>query len=133
MFPGLALRALAIWFVILALAVANGLFREKVLIPNLGAVPGMILSGALLSCLVVAVATVCLPWLGARSRRHLLLTGLSWLLLTLMFEFSFGLLRGQTLSELLQAYTFSGGNIWPVVLLVTALSPWLAARFRGWV
>ena len=58
--------------------------------------------------------------------------GLGWLALTLVFEFSFGLLRGRTLAELLAAYRFEGGNLWPVVLAVTALAPWLAARLRGW-
>ena len=51
----------------------------------------------------------------------------------MIFEFSFALLRGQGLDEMLGAYAFRSGNLWPVVLLVTALSPWLAARLRGWI
>jgi hypothetical protein len=33
-------------------------------------------------------------------------------------------------AELLQAYTFRDGNIWPLVLLVTVLAPVLAWRLR---
>lgn len=126
-----ALRAVVIWLAILALAMMNGLLREKVLVPNLGVAPGMVLSGVMLSCMILAVAYLFLPWLDARSSVQLAVVGVGWLVLTLIFEFSFGLFSGKTLTEILEAYTFQGGNIWPVVLLVTAISPWLAAKLRG--
>lgn len=128
-----ATRVLAVWTGILALAVANGALREAVLIPQLGRTPGLVLSGALLSTLILLVAYLSLPWLGVRRPAQTLGVGLAWLLLTLAFEFSFGLLRGKPLSEILQAYTFSDGNLWPIVLVVTALAPYAAARFRGWL
>ena len=127
----IALKALAIWGIILVLAVANGAFRETVLIPRLGNTPALVLSGSLLSALIVAVAYLFLPWLGSHVASQLWLIGLAWLLLTLIFEFSFGLGSGKDLSEVLAAYTFRDGNIWPVVLLVTLLAPWLAAKLRG--
>jgi hypothetical protein len=126
-------KALAVWLVILILAVANGMFREAVLIPTLGRTPALVFSGTLLSLVIVAAAYLSLPWFAVRSPSHLLLIGLGWLLLTVIFEVSFGLLRSTPLTELLEAYTFRGGNIWPLVLLVTAAAPWLAARLRGWL
>lgn len=128
-----AAKALAIWVVILVLAVINGTFREAVLIPKLGNTSGLLLSGVLLCLLILAATYVLLPWLHIRRLSQLVLVGLCWLALTLVFEFSFGLLRGQALPEILGAYTFKGGNIWSVVLLVTAAAPWLAARLRGWL
>jgi hypothetical protein len=127
----LAVRTLAVWMAILVLAVVNGIVRESVLVSALGSAPGLFLSGLLLSCFILIAAFLALPWLGARSTRQLLLVGIGWVLLTLVFEFSFGWLQGMNLDELLSAYTFEGGNIWPVVLLVTAVAPWLAARLRG--
>jgi hypothetical protein len=126
-----AARALTVWMAILVLAVFNGIVRESVLVPALGSAPGLFLSGLLLSCFILVVAFLALPWLGARSTRQLLLVGIGWVSLTLVFEFSFGWLQGMNLDELLSAYTFEGGNIWPLVLLVTAVAPWLAARLRG--
>ena len=41
--------------------------------------------------------------------------------------------RGKPLSEILEAYTFKDGNIWPVVLLITAAAPWLASMLRAWL
>lgn len=130
--PEAALKSFAIWMAILALAFANGIFREAVLIPLLGSKPGLILSGALLSALILITAYMAAPWLALRQARHLWLVGLGWLTLTVLFEFLFGLLRGQALAQILQAYTFAGGNLWPLVLGITALAPRLAARVRGW-
>ena len=125
-------KALTVWAVILLLAMANGLLREAVLIPNLGATPGLLLSGLLLCGLVFLATFLFLPWLGRLAPKQLLLVGLGWLVLTLVFEFSFGLLAGTALPELLDAYTFKGGNLWPVVLAVIVVSPCLAAKLRGW-
>lgn len=129
---GTAARALVVWFAILLLAVANGLFREAVLIPMLGKAPGMVLSGALLSGIILAVAYLSLPWLATRVSAQLFAIGSWWLVLTLVFEFSFGFLGGKSLSQILEAYAFKDGNTWPIVLLTTLVSPWLAAKFRGW-
>lgn len=127
----LVARAGVLWAGILVLAVFNGLLRERVLVPALGAVPGQALSGLLLCGFILGVAFLGLPWLGVRDGGPLLAVGLGWLVLTLVFEFGFGWLRGKPLAELLQAYTFRDGNLWPVVLLVTLLAPWLAARLGG--
>ena len=129
----LAIKASVVWFVILVFAVGNGLLRDKVFIPNLGVVPGMVLSGTLLSCIVLAVAYLLMPWVGARGSGQFVLIGAGWLVLTVIFEFSLGLSRGEELSAILGAYTFKGGNLWPVVLLITAVSPWLVAKLRGLV
>ena len=128
---GVFAKAFAVWCAILVLAIANGALREGVLIPRLGLHAGMILSGVLLAALIVLVSTLCLPWFDLHSTRALLLLGLGWLGLTLAFEWSFGLLRGKSTSELLAAYAFKDGNLWTLVLLVTLLAPLLAAWLRG--
>ena len=130
---GVAIKAVVIWLAILVIAVLNGVLRENVLVPSFGAVTSLILSGILLSCFIFVSAYLLVPWLGTRVPNQLVLIGAGWVVLTLIFEFSFGLSRGMPLSQILEAYTFNSGNIWPVVLLVTAVSPWLAAKLRGWV
>ena len=126
------LKALAIWVGILMLAVLNGALRETILIPQLGTITSFILSGVLLSSLIFVIAYISLPWLGARRSTELVGIGFGWFALTIVFEFSFGLLQGKSWQTLLEAYMFKGGNIWPVVLVVTALAPWLAAKLKGW-
>jgi len=125
-------KAFALWVLILVLAVLNGTLRESILLPALGRFGAFVASGTILSGCILLVAFAAVPWYGALPARQWVAIGLFWLCLTLAFEFGFGrFLQHRSWSELLQAYTFKDGNIWPLVLVVTAVSPWLAARWRG--
>ncbi|HMN75277.1 MAG TPA: hypothetical protein PKC97_04370 [Burkholderiaceae bacterium] len=124
-------RAFIAWLLILGLAIGNGVLREAVLVPALGARPGLMLSGAILSACVLAVALLFAPRLGAVSRRRGLAIGIFWLVLTLGFEFGFGrAVAHKTWAQLLEAYTFRDGNLWPLVLLVIVFAPLFAAWLR---
>lgn len=126
-------KALVVWFGILVLAIANGMLREAVLVPMLGKPGGLIASGIILSALILAVACLVLPWFGRSSMATYLAVGVVWLGLTLAFEFMFGyFIQGKPWPEIIQAYTFKDGNLWPIVLLTTAAAPYLAAKIRGW-
>jgi hypothetical protein len=125
------LKAFMLWLVILALAFGNGFLREVVLIPALGRPIGLAASGIALSLLILVIAMLTAPWYGALQARHYWHIGALWLALTLAFEFGLGrLVQHETWDELLQAYNFSGGNIWPAVLVMVFISPRLAARAR---
>ena len=118
----------------LVLAIANGTLREAIFIPVLGKLPGLVLSGTLLSGAIVAITYFALPWIKRVSIARYLIIGFSWLCLTLVFEFTFGrLILGEPWSQILEAYTFKDGNIWSLILLITAISPYVAAKLRGWV
>lgn len=125
------LKAVVVWFGILLLAMANGLFREAVLIPQLGAQAGLPLSGVLLSLLILLVAFLSLPWIKPGQSHACWRLGLVWLLMTLLFEFSFGWRQGKSAEALLAAYRLEGGNLWLLVLLTTLLAPRVALAVRG--
>ena len=128
----LIFKASLVWALILVCAVLNGAFREGFLLPRYGLVSAFVLSGLLLSVCIVLVSLVAVPWFGRPGGSRYLLLGLFWVSLTLVFEFSFGrLAQHRSWSQLLEPYTFKDGNLWPAVLIVTALSPWLAAHLRG--
>jgi hypothetical protein len=127
----LVVKALSIWAVILVLAIVNGILRESVLIPGFGTPVALVLSGLLLSALIIGVAYVSLSWLQISRPVQFWLVGFGWLALTLVFEFSFGIWQGKSWPVLLEAYTFKDGNIWPVVLVATAVAPYLAAKLKG--
>lgn len=125
------IKAAVLWMAILVLAILNGAFRDTMLTPEFGSVVGFTLSGFILSICIVLVAFAAAPWYGRLNSRQWFAVGLFWLVLTLIFEFGFGRsLQQKSWGELFSAYTFQGGNIWPIVLLVTFLSPWLAAKLR---
>lgn len=124
--------SLLAWLIILGLAVANGALREAVLIPSLGKPSGLVLSGVLLSSLVALVAYGLVRVKQDVTVSQGLLLGILWLSLTLAFEFTFGrYVEHRSWAELLDAYTFKDGNIWPVVLVVTLLAPSVAALFHA--
>ncbi len=125
-------KALAVWLLILLLAVTNGVLRESVFLPALGLPAGMLVSGLVLCALILIVTYLALPWLAVRKHKQQWSLGVFWLFLTLGFEFSFAALQGKSLVEMLAAYTFTDGNLWPVVLVITAFAPRLMAKLRGW-
>lgn len=133
MIAWLLVKGVAVWGVILALAFANAGLREVILIPRFDNVRSLTASGVILSLLVLLVAYVSLPWMGAIRTRELLTIGLSWFALTLVFDLLLGRAQGERLRQQLDAYLFKRGNLWPVVLLVTASAPYLAAKLRGWI
>src|SRR5579859_3013999 len=97
----ITVKALAVWLGIVVVAIANGAFREAVLVPTLGAAPGLIFSGTILSVLILVVAYFALPWLGRAPTMTYMAIGLGWLCLTLIFEFTFGhFIQGKPWSQL---------------------------------
>ena len=126
------LKPVLAWLVILGLAIANGILREEVLIPSLGRTSGLILSGVLL-CMLVALVAYGLVRLGpGLTVREGARIGVLWLGLTLAFEFAFGrYVQHKSWGELLDAYAFKDGNVWPVVLAVTLLAPPAAAHLQA--
>lgn len=129
-----ALKTFSLWLLILGLAIANGGLREAVLLQVLPRPAAFTVSGFLLIACVFVVAAVFIPWLGTLGAWAYARVGLLWLGLTVAFEFAFGVLvRGETLSSLLEAYKFKDGNIWPLVLLAVVVAPLVAARLRRFV
>ena len=118
------LRVLVSWLAILALAFVNGAFRELVLVPALGYPWALLLSGLVLCACILAIAYLALRRREVRTALQAFGIGASWLALTLVFEFTFGrLVQGKSWNDILGAYTFARGNLWPVVLLVVLLAP----------
>jgi hypothetical protein len=128
----LTLKSIALWLLILVGAFLNGGVREALLMPSLGKPLALVLSGVLLSIVIVLVSLLLVPWLGKLSTTQCLYVGSLWLGLTLIFEIGLGrLVQHKSWQQLLEAYTFEDGNIWPLVLVVTFIAPLLAARLRN--
>jgi len=128
------LKAGGIWTFFIVLAILNGIFRDKCLAPLLGQRLALPLSGICLSVLIFWVTFVFLPVFGTLEPVQYWVIGGGWLVMTVLFEFIFGLyVMGDSWEKLLDAYNVLKGNLWLLVLLTTALSPYLAARLRGLV
>ncbi len=125
------LKALGIWLLLSLLAVLNGALREKALVLMFGPKLALPLSGLTLSSLILLTSWFLVPWLGPLCSGHYWIIGGQWLVMTLLFEFSFGhFLAGKSWGQLLEAYDVTTGNLCVLVLLVTLASPYLAAKLR---
>ena len=127
MWDGLLVRGLVAWLVLVVLAAANGALREFALVPRLGDAPAHVASTILLVVLILVVAKVVVAG-GGQSTAALLLLGATWTVLTVAFEFGLGRATGKSWDALLADYDLAAGRVWPLVLVATAVGPWLMAR-----
>ncbi len=127
----LGMRAVAIWFVLLVGAFANGTFRELVISPQLGAPVAHIISSILFSAIILLIAWLSIRWIRPISVGEAATVGVAWMLLTIAFEFGFGLMRGLTWEQMLSDYNVMNGRLWLLVLITTTVAPVLAGRMHG--
>ncbi len=115
---------LGAWLVFMVTAIANGAFRESLLIPRFGGQVGHWISTAML-CVLLAIEIVVFLAIAdnGESKAELLALGTMWLLLTLVFEFGFGHWVAKPWSALLADYNVLEGRVWPAVLQVILLTP----------
>ncbi|NDV69608.1 hypothetical protein [Dysgonomonas sp. 25] len=125
------LKSLLIWVCIIPLAIVNGIMREQVLSPIIGESYSLPLSGILLSLFIFLLSYFTIKWVGVRNAASCRLIGIIWLLLTILFEFGFGILAlNKSFTALLDAYDPTTGNLWILVVAVTFFAPRLAAKAR---
>lgn len=127
MMPWLA--ATLMWLALCVVAVGAGALRVKLLTPRLGELRAH--QAATLALIPVMFGLTCL-WVraaGLADSPSLPGVGRWWLLLTVAFEFGFGLLVMRLpLRRLLADYNLLRGRLWPVFLAALALSPPVAGR-----
>ena len=125
-------RAATVWFLLLVVAIANGVLRELLIVPHLGSQTGHVISTLILSAAIVAVAFLLVRWIDPADRSAALGVGGFWVALTLAFEFLAGhFLFGKPWPELLADYNLAAGRVWILVLVATLLAPaWAFSRMR---
>jgi hypothetical protein len=117
-------RAALIWLVLLAIAVVNGGVRESVLVSWLGRGLAQAISTVMLSACIFGIGWLATPWIAPRSTEGAWVVGLSWVTLTLAFEFLGGhFLFAKPWTELLADYNLLAGRIWVLVLVITLVTP----------
>ena len=122
----------ASWTGLLILAVLNGAIREKAygrFVPELSAHQlstgiGIILFGAYLWIL-----TGVFP---IESSGQAFVIGSLWLFMTVLFEFGFGrYLMGHFWNRLFHGYNLPKGRVWLLLLIWTAIAPYVFYRIRS--
>lgn len=125
-------KATGIWLIIVVAAILNGLLREKVLVPAIGAGMSLPMSGITLSLLIMLTAYYLIPAIGKNYSQVFVLIGLLWVVLTLSFEYLFAhYVLGKSWAEINDVFNIMDGNLFIAALFTAAVAPWLVARVRG--
>ena len=123
-------RAVLAWMLVMLFESVHGTLRELFVAPVIGDLRARQVGVVVGSALVFAVAWLTSRWLGARSRRELLLVGGLWVALTLAFEMALGRAIGATWDRIFSDYNPLRGGFMMLGLAFMFVSPLLAARLR---
>ena len=116
----------------LCAAMVNGVLREKILSPRLGIQVALPLSGLLLSALVFGITLFFIPFIGKANTSIYVCIGFMWVFMTLAFEIGLGhYVGGKPWEDVFQVFNLRKGDLFSLALVISMISPWLAAKIRG--
>ena len=127
----IVLRYLVGWTGMVFIAIFNGILRGVAFEPYLP-----MLTAHHISCVTGVSFFLIATWFYSKkwpigSSRQALLIGLTWLILTPIFEFGFGLfIMGHPLEYLLNDYNLLAGRAWILVLVAVFFLPTVVYRIR---
>jgi len=126
------LRAVGLWFLLMAAETLQGLWCVKLLtvwLPGTKLCDFGVLTGSLI---LLLIAFVCLDWIPARDAPTLLLVGSTWTVLTIAYELLLGRLAfDRSWNEIAADFDLVHGSLLPLGLIALLFAPLLAARLRG--
>jgi hypothetical protein len=123
-------RLLGSWLGICVLMIVNGAMREMALVSMLGRFWADIVSAVLGAAIILGATRLLFRPLVGRSSAELLRVSAMFVGLTVAFEFSFGhYVDHKSWSELFANYEIWNGRLWPVLLVILALTPFLWGRW----
>jgi hypothetical protein len=122
-------RYLLAWIPMVAIALANGALRQatfgKVLSEKRAHQVSTLIGSALITVFIWALFhrwPLSSAWQASS-------VGLTWLILTVLFEFGFGRLIGRSWPEMLRDYNLGKGRMWGLFLCWLTIAPYVFFRF----
>ena len=114
------------WFAMVAVAIVNGVLREKTFARSMPELRAHQLSTAIGALAMGVLIWFIVDWWPPASGREALVIGVLWLGMTVGFEFFMGLaLRKRPWAEMVGAYDLRRGRVWVLLLLWITVAPWL--------
>lgn len=125
-------RGVAVWCVLIALEIAHGIVRAHWLVPIVGDFPSRQIGVFTGSVMNLIVAVLFIRWIRPTRVAHAIAVGVLWLVLTLVFELTFGrFAMHASWQRILSDYDLAHGGLLPIGLVVLALAPLIAAKLRN--
>ena len=110
----------------------NGILRGILLVPHVGDFRARQIGVFIGSLLILAIVYLFVDWIQARTARSLVVVGLFWLVLTLLFEIGLGrFVAGRSWPHVFSDFDIAHGGLLPFGLVVLTLAPLLASRLRN--
>jgi hypothetical protein len=126
------LRAVGLWFLLMAAETLQGLWRVKVLAIWIGdefALDAAVFTGSLI---ILLITFACIDWIPAHDARTLLRVGATWVVLTIGYELALGRFAfDRSWGEIASDFDVSRGRLLPLGLLLLFFSPLLTWWLRG--
>jgi len=124
------IRMLATWLALAVVMSINGVFRELALRPAVGPRIASVLSAAIGIALVLLTTRALFPPLRGRGTGTLAAVSVVIGLLTVSFETALGIVVDhKSSSDLVEHYALWRGELWPIVLAVLVLTPFIWGRW----
>ena len=128
----LAVRAFAVWLLLIVAEVIHGTVRMLVLTPLVGDFRARQIGVFTGSLLILLITALTIRWIPASGPRTLVTIGSAWVVLTVAFEIGLGrLVLGYSWERLGADYDVLEGGLLPIGFVILAVSPLIAARLRG--
>ena len=126
------LRAVGLWFLLMAAETLQGLWRVKVLALWIGDEFARDVSVFTGSLIILLIAFACIDWIPAHDVRTLLRVGGTWVVLTIGYELALGRFAfDRSWGEIASDFDLFRGRLLPLGPLFLFFSPLLAAWLRG--
>ncbi|WP_026063330.1 hypothetical protein [Pedobacter arcticus] len=114
-----------LWFPMIVIAIINGTARDLWYKNHLSELTARQISTFFLIVFLAIYIFLVIKKYPPQSENQSLFVGLFWLILTLGFEFGFGLLRGSSWNQLLDEYNIMKGHIWILIPIWIISAPYL--------
>ena len=127
------LYAFGIWVLFAVLTIINGAIRNSWYAPKVGELKGHQISTIIGIAYVLIVTYLFVGMIETDvTKTDLLMIGVFWLIITIIFEFGFGhYIMGHPWSKLLADYNLLEGRLWSLFLLTTVISPLFWGYIKG--
>ena len=125
------MRYMIAWIVMMFAAIFNAIIREAVYGPFMDS-----LSAHQLSSVLGVILFGTITWLASsrwpmQTSIQAVIIGLIWVMLTVTFEFTFGMfVMNHPLNYLLHDYNLIAGRVWALVVVTISVLPILVYKFR---
>ena len=125
----LYLKSLGIWFTLAVSAIVVAIFRNDILLPQLGEQTAHQIGTVLYLIVQFIVIFIFITKLKIKEIKTLLSIGLFWFVLTIIFEFVFGhYVVDHPWQKLFADYNIFNGRLWVLVLINNLAAPLVSGK-----